>query len=127
MTSDVLTMSRMPDSIGQLEAHFQRELAIVVEEWSRCTNVLSQWEDENLLDNPSPEQLAKHKQMIERLQRFGQFLASVTEQPDFPDKELAAIVSATQNCLRDDLTLWHSHTLSEEQRAEILKACFNES
>src|SRR5262245_7013108 len=99
MISDRLATPRMPESIGQLETHFQRELAAVIEDWSRCTNALSQWEDENLLDNPSAELLTKHREMIERLQRLGHLLALVTGQPDFPDKELAAIVSATQNCL----------------------------
>jgi len=89
--------------------------------------LLTQWEDDHLLDNPTADALSKHKQATERLLRFGRFLALATEQTDFPDKPLADIVSATQNCLRDKLALWHGRKLSEERRAEILQACFHES
>ena len=126
MTADVLTMPMVPDFLGHLESHFHRELAAVIHDWSRCVNLLAQWEDEHLLDAPTPESLARHKQTIERLLRFGRFLALATEQSDFPDKPLAEIVAATQSCLRDKLPLWHG-TMSEDRRAEILKTCFNES
>lgn len=126
MIADALTMPVVPDFLGHLESHFHRELTSVVHDWSRCANLLAEWEDDHLLDNPTPEALANHKQTVERLLRFGRFLALATEQPDFPDKPLAEIVAATQSCLRDKLPLWHG-TMREIERAEILKTCFDES
>lgn len=127
MIADALTMPLVPDFLGHVEAHFRRELSVVVHDWSQCANLLAQWEDGHLLDHPTPDSLAKHKQATERLLRFGRFLALATEQPDFPDRSLVEIVSATQNCLRDKLALWHGHKVSEARRAEILQACFHES
>ena len=127
MIADALTMPLVPDFLGHLEAHFHRELAAVVHDWSQCTNLLTQWEDDHLLDNPTPELLAKHKQAIERVLRFGRFLALATGEPDLPDRSLAEIVAATQSCLQDKLALWHGCNLSGERRAEILKASFHES
>ena len=127
MIADALTMPLVPDFLGHVEAHFRRELSAVVRDWSQCANLLTQWEDDHLLDNPAPEALATHKQAAERLLRFGRFLAQATEQPDFPDQPSAEIVTATQNCLRDKLALWHGRKLSEARRAGILHACFHES
>lgn len=127
MIADVLTMPMVPDFLGHVEFHFHRELTAAVHDWSRCANLLTQWEDENLLDRPTPEAFARHKQAIERLLRFGRLLALATEQPDFPDQQLAEIVAATRNCLQDKLPLWHSNSMTEPRRAEILNSCFNES
>src|SRR5206468_427990 len=91
-----------------------------------CTSLLMRWEDEHLLDAPTPELLAAHKETVERLLRFGAFLAMVTERNEIGDKQLKATVAAAQNCLRDKLTLWHSPNLNEQRGAEILKRCFNE-
>lgn len=126
MIAEALKVPLLPDYIGHLETHFVRDVAGVVEDWSRCINVLTEWEDEHLLDNPAAEKLAAHKQTIERLLRFGRLIALATEPPDFPDKEVAAIVSSTQSCLRDKLSLWHGNTLTETQRDDILRQCFNE-
>jgi hypothetical protein len=120
-------MPLVPDFIRYLESHFFRELDAVVHEWSRCTRFLSQWEDEHLLDEPSAESLAKHREAVQRLLHFGRFLAVATEQPGFPDPQLAQIVAGTQSCLQDKLSLWHGRALSKDRRAEILKTCFDES
>ena len=125
MTADTLSVP-LPDYFGRIEAHFLRELSDVVEDWSRCVNVLTAWEDEHLLDDPTPERLAAHRQTIERLLRFGRFISLATQQPEFPGRKVADIVTATQSCLKDKLALWHGPKQSEERREQILKACFNE-
>src|SRR5437764_14523775 len=127
MSAEILAMPLVPDFMEHLEMHFLRELAGIVYDWSKCRNLLTQWEDEHLLDNPSPDSLAKHKQAIDRLVRFGRFLALATEQPEFTEPKLAQIVRATQSCLQDKLALWHGKTLAPEQKAEILRTCFDES
>ena len=127
MIVDALNVPLVPDFIGHLERRLRRDLGAAVEDWSHCVTTLTHWEDDHLLDNPAPELLARHRQTVERLLRFGQFLALATEQPEFPDKQLAEVVAATQRCLRDKLDLWHGPKMSEEKRGGILKACFNES
>jgi uncharacterized protein (DUF2267 family) len=71
--------------------------------------------------------IAKHKQAIERLLRFGKFLLLATEQSGISEQQARDIVRATQRCLQDKLSLWHGQTLAGQARSEILKACFNES
>ncbi|MBI4662228.1 MAG: hypothetical protein HY735_25700 [Verrucomicrobia bacterium] len=127
MIAKVLKVPLVPDYIGYVEAHFLREFAGGVEDWSRCINMLTAWEDEHLLDDPTPEDLTAHKQTIERLQRFGRIIALATTHPDFPDRTVAEIVAATQSCLNDKLAMWHGPKQSEERRREILKTCLNES
>lgn len=119
---DALYVPLVPDFINHLELRLQRDLTAAVEDWSSCVTVLTHWEDEHLIENPTPQLRARHKQTTERLLRFGQFLALATEQPEFSHQQLAEIVAATLRCLRDKLSLWHGPVMSEERRAEILKA-----
>src|ERR1043166_1323451 len=96
-----------PDVIGQLEKHLIAEFAMAVEQWSKYISTLSTWEDDHLLDDAKPESLAAHKRMVERLLAFGRFISLVTEQPEFPDRQTAEIVTATQATLQDKLLMWH--------------------
>jgi len=127
MIVDALSVPLVPDYIGRVEARFLREYSEGVREWSQCVEILSLWEDEHLLDAPTPELLERHKQTAQRLLRFGQFISRATAHPDFPDRELAQIVAATQSCLQDKLSLWHGTKISATEREQILKTCFNES
>ena len=113
--------------MGDVESHFRRELDSAVQEWSRCTRLLAEWENKHLLDNPAPELMASHRQAIERLLRFGKFLLLATEQFGVGNQKEREIVGATQSCLRDKLSLWHGQALTDQARSEILKTCFNES
>lgn len=126
MSTNVLKVPLVPDYISCLEAHFMREFAAGVQDWAHCVGMLTAWEDEYLLDNPTLEHLAAHKETIERLLRFGRVIALATGHAEFPDRNVADIVSATQSCLNDKLALWHGLEQSEERRREILKACLNE-
>ena len=125
MAADTLTVP-LPDYFSRIESHFLREFTEVIEDWSRCVNALTAWEDGHLLDEPSPQHLAAHKQTLERLLRFGRFVSLATQQAEFPDRKAADIVAATQSCLKDKLALWHGPKQTEERREHILKACFNE-
>ena len=127
MIANALQMPLVPDYLACVETHFVREFAGGVEDWSRCINLLTAWEDEHLIDNPTPENLAAHKQALERLLRFGRVIARTTGHPEFPDRKVADIVAATQSCLNDKLAMWHGLKQSEERRREILKVCLNES
>ena len=126
MTADALPLPLVPDFVGHLEGRLLRELAAAVEDWSQCATALTLWEDEHLLDHPTPELLARHKATIDRLLGFGTLLSSPMHLPGFPDKSLAAMVEATQNLLRDKLSLWHGNMSPAESEA-ILHAVFHES
>jgi hypothetical protein len=127
MTVDALAMPLVPDFIEYVESHCRRELDSAVQDWSRCTRLLAEWENDHLLDNAAPEIMATHRQATERLLRFGQFLLLAAEQSDMCNPRARDIVRATQRCLQDKLSLWHGQILTEQVRSEILKACFNES
>jgi hypothetical protein len=127
MIADALAVPLVPDFMEYVESHFRRELDSVVHEWSRCTRLLAEWENQHLLDNPVPELMARHKHANERLLRFGEFLLLAVEQPGIASQQLRDIVRATQHCLHDKLSLWHGQALTSQNRSEILKACFNES
>jgi hypothetical protein len=115
-----------PIYFSRIESHFLRQLAEVVEDWSRCVSALTAKEDQHLLDDPAPHNLAAHKQRVERLLRFGRFLSLATQEVEFPDRKTSEIVAATQSCLKEKLALWHGPKQTEERREQILKACFNE-
>jgi hypothetical protein len=127
MTADALAVPLVPDFMEYVESHFRRELDAAVQEWSRCTRLLADWENQHLLDNPAPELMARHRQAVERLLRFGKFLLLATEQSGISDQPARGVVRAAQSCLQDKLSLWHGQTLTDQARSEILKACFNES
>ena len=122
MTADTLTVPLATDCVGHLEKRLARELASEAEEWSECASALTLWEDENLLDRPAGDLLARHQATVERLLQFGRLLSSVVAQPDFPDKQLAAMVSATQQMLQDKLVMWHGK-MSRERREEHPGGC----
>ncbi len=115
----------MPDYFEKLEAHILQEFADGVTAWGQSVTALSRWEDEQLLDSPSPAALAEHRRTVDRLIRFGRFLARTTEHPDFPDTALKENVAAALQTLRDKIPLWHG-TMPKEEADAILKAAFPE-
>ena len=115
----------MPDYFEKLEARILQEVAEGVSAWGRSVTALSRWEQEHLLDNPSPEVVAAHRRTVERLIRFGRFLALATEHPDFPDVSLKRNVAATLQTLSDKIPLWHG-TMPKEEANDIVKAAFPE-
>jgi hypothetical protein len=115
----------MPDYFEQMEAHILQEFAAGVAAWGRSVTALSQWEHEHLLDGPNPEVFAAHRRTIERLIRFGRFLALTTQHPEFPDTALKGNVAATLKTLSDKIPLWHG-TMSKDEAEVILNAAFPE-
>ena len=96
------------------------------EEWSRCINVLNRWEEEHLLvDQPSPEKLAQHKKIVERLMFFGQLCVFIGSHPEFDDPDSAGMVFAKQQVLRDKLRMFHN-PMTQEEADRILKEVFPE-
>jgi hypothetical protein len=121
-----LPLPVVPDFIGHVEARLARDFAAAIHDWSDCLPALTQWEDEHLLDNPTPELLARHKALLQRLVRFGQLLALTAGHPDFAGQALAQIVAASQRCYRDKLAMWHGQQMNHTEADRILSACFPE-
>jgi hypothetical protein len=114
-------------SPGGLAARQVRYFKAQVEDWYDECRHLADWEDQNLLDNPAPEQLAEHARLLDELERVGHWLSRTVQSPDFPDPATAQLVAMTLQDLKDCRALWHRPKMSEARRAEILKACFHES
>jgi hypothetical protein len=124
VSTDAVSLPLVPDYVGHLEERLLREFAVAVEDWSRCVEQITRWEDEHLLDNSTPDLMAQHKATLKRLLRFGQFISLTTEYPEFPDKEMAELVRSSQRCFQDKLAMWHGTKLSPGERERILTACF---
>jgi hypothetical protein len=101
------------------------EFPASAEEWSRSVNRLNRWEEEHLLGNPSPKDLAEHRKYVERLMFFGQLCAFVAAHPELGDVKTAQMVAATQEVLRNKLLMFHDPMPTEEADA-ILKEVFPE-
>lgn len=114
----------MGDVIGRLQRRWLANLAETIEEWSAFVSTLSRWEDEHLLENPTPELLADHKATTERLLAFGSSISLVTENRKFPDRRIAEMVAATQVVLQDKLRTWHAPRIGKAESDRILAACF---
>ncbi|MBI3851204.1 MAG: hypothetical protein HY298_13160 [Verrucomicrobia bacterium] len=126
MTAESLTLPLASDVVGHMEKRLMNELGAAADEWSECATALTRWEDEQLLDNPGADLLQRHKATTERLLRVGKTLSLAVAHPDFPDKKLAAMVSATERMLQDKLTMWHGK-MNSKRREEILQTAFHES
>jgi hypothetical protein len=114
-----------PDYFEKLETRILQEFSEGVAAWGQSVTALARWEDEHLLDNPTPDAFAAHRRTVDRLIQFGRFLALTTEHPDFPDVTLKKNVAATLQTLRDKIPLWHG-TLPKAEADAILKAAFPE-
>ena len=110
-----------------LQRAFKRlsdELSADAEDWSAAVQGLRRFQDEKLLDDPTPENLQAHQRALEMLIAFGSFIASATKTPEFPNRDAHVMVEATLQILRDDLALWHGCQNSSERNAQILATCF---
>lgn len=115
----------MPDYFEKLEARILQDFAEGVVAWGASVTALAQWEDEHLIENPTAEDLAFHRAMVDKLISFGRFLAVATEHSDFPDQTAKENVAATLRTLQDKIPLWHG-TMSKMQAESILKSAFPE-
>ena len=112
------------DVFGQLKKRLIMEFSLGAEEWAGYVSILTKWEDEHLLDNPTPEALAEHKRMVERLLDFGRLISLLTERPEFTDRRTAEIATAAQSAFQDKLLMWHWPKMAKDEADKILAACF---
>ena len=113
------------DLAGGISRRALRLLKAQVEDWYDVCRHLSAWEDQYLLDQPSPERSAEHARLLDELERVGTWLSLATGSADFPDHATAELVAMALQDLKDARALWHGK-LGRERRQEILHAAFNE-
>jgi hypothetical protein len=113
------------DLAGGISRRAQRLLRAQVEDWHDECRRLSDWEDQHLLEHPSPERLAEHARLLGELERVGTWLSLATGASDFPDRPTSELVAMTLQDLKDARALWHGN-MNGEHRQEILRAVFNE-
>jgi hypothetical protein len=95
-----------------------------IDEWCHCRKRLFEWENDHLLENPSPEKLAEHKEMLNLMIFFGQLFSLVTSHPTFPRTDLAEEVQATLWILRDQYQAFHGPQLAKDKADRILATVF---
>jgi len=103
-----------------------QELSADAEDWANMAGPLRMYPWTHFIENPNPEDLRKHKATLETMIAFGELLASATSSSAFPDREIAAMVAATQQMLKDDLAMWHGNQLTDAQAEELLQKVFPE-
>jgi hypothetical protein len=128
MSAPVLTLEELEsDSLFQTLVD-RLKFSEVVQEWSRCRQNVTRWEKEHLLvDKPSPEDLARHRNMLERLMFFGQLFGLLATHPDFSDLETADMIQGNQFILREKYQMYHHPSMDEAEADCILKEVFPES
>ena len=112
-----------------MQRAFQRicdELSADAQDWAKTVKSLRRFEDEELLDNPAPEKLKWHKQTLQTLISFGEFIQGATSRPEFPNRETSEMVEATLQIMRDSLAAWHDRELTPAQAEKLLAATFPE-
>jgi hypothetical protein len=119
-TSLAFPLPSATDFIDRLEKRMLRDIQDVANEWSHCTVALTQWERQNLLDDPTDDLLRQHKVLTNNLLHLGKLLRAATAEPEFPDKALAEMVVAGVHILEDKLLMWHS-PLGKEEADQVLR------
>lgn len=117
----------LPDVVGHFEESILSGFSTKIEEWSRCRQALTKWEERYLLvDAPEPSKLAEHKRIVEKLIFFGQVFAFVTSHPDFPDTGLADSVHSVLWVFREKFQMFHN-PMNKERADRLLQEVFPES
>lgn len=95
--------------------------------WLKKIELFRKGEDERMFQqDPTPEDLAVHKSLLQRLIADGDHLLSLVGQIELPanvEGMTSESVTATLDLLRADYRCWHD-PMPAEKRARILKEAF---
>jgi hypothetical protein len=95
--------------------------------WYKKIELFRKGEDERMfLHEPTPEDLAVHKSLLQRLMADGEHLLSLVRQiglPENADDITLESAAATLEMLQADYRGWHE-PMPTERRQQILKAAF---
>ena len=100
-----------------------RNFQAAVDDWDEVCTALGAWEAQQLTPDDSGEAAQQHHRWVTELLSWGHLVQRATQQPEFPDKKLAARVDARLRHLEDKLALWHGDKAPAEQD-RILQAAF---
>lgn len=114
----------MPTVLERLQNRMLASTRDFVEEWAELIPQITAWEDSHLLDNPPAEVLDEHRRVLDKCLMLGWPMARTAEQPDFPDRRLAEMVTTTMEVYRDKKAMWHGPRMPGEQSDRILAQCF---
>jgi hypothetical protein len=109
--------------LGNFEARMLRNFQAAVEDWDEVCSALGAWEAQHLTRDDSGQAMPQHRRWVTELVSWGRLVQRATQQPEFPDKTLAARVDARVRHLEDKLSLWHGDMRPAEQD-RILQAAF---
>ena len=104
------------DLAGGISRRALRLLKVQVEDWYDVCRHLRDWEDQYLLDQPSPERLAEHARLLDELERVGTWMSLATGSADFPDRPTAERVGMTLQDLKDARALWHGNMARDRRQ-----------
>ena len=122
MSADALPLDPEVFTEG-LSDRVLRQFKVAAQDWFDVCRRLSEWEDRRLVDDPSPEALAQHAKVLGNLEWLGRILAMLTQNREFPDRQLAELVASTLQDLQDRRALWHGKMTSAE-RDRVLHEIF---
>ncbi len=100
-----------------------RSFRAAVEDWDEVCSALGVWEAEHLTQDDAGQRAEQHRRWVAELLSWGRLVQRATQQPEFPDKMLAARVDVRLRHLEDKLSLWHGNMpLAEQDR--IVRTAF---
>ena len=121
-----LLQERVPievSHLGNFEARMLRSFRAAVEDWDEVCSALGVWEAEHLTQDDAGQRAEQHRRWVAELLSWGRLVQRATQQPEFPDKMLAARVDVRLRHLEDKLSLWHGNMpLAEQDR--IVRTAF---
>jgi hypothetical protein len=95
--------------------------------WYKKIEMFRKGEDQRMfLHDPTPEDLAAHKSLLQRLIADGEHLLSLVRQVGLPENSdgiMPETAATTLEMLQADFRGWHE-PMSPERRQRILKAAF---
>jgi len=113
-----------PNFFDRATTRIIQELSADAEDWANMAGPLRMYPWTHFIENPKTEDLSRHKAALETLIAFGELLLSATSSTAFPDREIAGMVAATQQMLKDDLAMWHGNQLTDAQAEDLLQKVF---
>jgi hypothetical protein len=114
-----------PGLLDRVKQYILSDFESKVEEWADLRRALVDWEDQNgLLDNPTPEKLREHREILDLLGFYGQIFSLASSHPEFPRSEIAETVKTVNDLLRDHYLMFHAPKMDPKKAEEIIATCF---
>lgn len=121
-----LPASRSANVLADAAGEAQRTVRDLVNRWLGCCDEFLDWQRRHILEvEPSAERLEAHRQALKFLLRSTRLMHCQAADPDFPDRSLAAELSARLLQLEQSWEMIEDPMPAEAAEA-ILKAVFSD-